>query len=196
MDHSGHNMGNMDDGSQLMSMGNNDTMGNMTGSGNCSMDMGMGMDMGGMNMYFYFGQSATILFKPWETSSPGGMVASCVGIFLLAMVYEGLKYYREFLFRRQYASTRYGTVNNQPREDNKVVMPDGQYTLRNVICSGHHLLQTFLHMLQVTLSYFLMLVFMTYNGWLCISVILGAGVGFFLFGWKKAMVVDVTEHCH
>nr|KAF6315409.1 solute carrier family 31 member 1 [Myotis myotis] len=48
----------------------------------------------------------------------------------------------------------------------------------------------------VVISYFLMLIFMTYNGYLCIAVAAGAGTGYFLFSWKKAVVVDITEHCH
>lgn len=59
-----------------------------------------------------------------------------------------------------------------------------------------HLYQSFLHLIQVTLSLMLMLVFMTYNTYLCIAVVFGAMVGYFLFGWKKSVVVDVTEHCH
>lgn len=91
---------------------------------------------------------------------------------------------------------------------------------RPTICSKLHFFQTFLHLIQVTLSFLLMLIFMTYNTWLCLAVVLGAGTGFFLFGWdinlyfailtvfqlnfpacshysyKKSVVVDVTEHCH
>ncbi|KAL1378798.1 hypothetical protein pipiens_015342 [Culex pipiens pipiens] len=59
-----------------------------------------------------------------------------------------------------------------------------------------HLFQTFLHIVQVTLSFLLMLIFMTYNTWLCLAVVLGAALGYFLFGWKKSVIVDVTEHCH
>lgn len=62
--------------------------------------------------------------------------------------------------------------------------------------SAMHAFQTCLHIVQITLSYFLMLIFMTYNIWLCIAVVLGAAVGYFLFGWKKSVIVDVTEHCH
>ena len=62
--------------------------------------------------------------------------------------------------------------------------------------SGSHLTQTVLHVVQVFVSYCLMLVFMTYNVWLCLAVILGAGAGYFFFGWKRAVVVDVNEHCH
>lgn len=51
-------------------------------------------------------------------------------------------------------------------------------------------------MVQVTLSYLLMLVFMTYNTWLCLSVVLGAGVGYFFFGYKRLTTIDANEHCH
>ena len=59
-----------------------------------------------------------------------------------------------------------------------------------------HAIQTLLHVIQVTVSYMLMLVFMTYNVWLCLAVVLGAGLGYFLFGWRRASVVDINEHCH
>ena len=59
-----------------------------------------------------------------------------------------------------------------------------------------HLLQSFLHLIQVTVSLMLMLIFMTYNSWLCLSVVLGAMIGYLIFGWKKSIVMDLTEHCH
>ena len=67
---------------------------------------------------------------------------------------------------------------------------------RTSIFSLAHLLQTLLHILQIVISYFLMLIFMTYNVWLCIAVALGAGCGYFAFGWKRALIVDINEHCH
>lgn len=62
--------------------------------------------------------------------------------------------------------------------------------------SSMHIYQTLLHILQVTISFLLMLIFMTYNVWLCLAVVIGAAGGYFLFGWKKSVIVDVTEHCH
>lgn len=67
---------------------------------------------------------------------------------------------------------------------------------RPTIFSLMHFYQSVLHLVQVTLSLMLMLIFMTYNTWLCLAVVFGAMVGYFLFGWKKSVVVDVTEHCH
>lgn len=59
-----------------------------------------------------------------------------------------------------------------------------------------HLILTILHMVQMTLAYFLMLIVMTYNSWLCASVVVGSTVGYFLFGWRKTSIVDVSDHCH
>lgn len=62
--------------------------------------------------------------------------------------------------------------------------------------SASHYVQTLLHLVQLVLSYFLMLIVMTFNVWLFISVVLGCAVGYFFFGWQKGPLVDITEHCH
>lgn len=49
------------------------------------------------------------------------------------------------------------------------------------ICSCPHLTQTAIHVVHVVLGYLLMLVVMTYQVYLGIAVILGAGLGYFLF---------------
>ncbi len=58
------------------------------------------------------------------------------------------------------------------------------------------MIQTLLHIIQMALSYALMLIAMTYNTYLLIAVILGAGLGHFLFGWRRSSVLDHNEHCH
>ncbi len=57
------------------------------------------------------------------------------------------------------------------------------------------IIQAALYMIQGILSYALMLVFMTYNVWLCLSLILGMGLGYVLFGHRR-MTLDYDEHCH
>ena len=60
-----------------------------------------------------------------------------------------------------------------------------------------HILPVDCSELQIVVSYCLMLIFMTYNVWLCLAVALGAAIGYFMFGWKKTVVVEVGgEHCH
>lgn len=147
-----------------------------------------------MAMYFHTGFTETILFKDWAVSSVAGMVGSVVGVFFMAALYEALKYFREHLFRLHFSSMSYSSVAVTGRDGR--TLTEVHQIVRNRMVSWPHLLQTFLHMVQMVISYFLMLIFMTYNVWLCLGVILGAGFGYFIFGWKKASVVDVTDHCH
>lgn len=181
-DHMGH--GNM----QHAGMDHSMHMQKEAVSGACS-----NMGMHGMSMFFHAGYCETVLFESWKISSIGGLIGSMIGIMIMATLYEGLKYYREYLFWKTYSSLQYRSVTmpqekNVVAEDNRVVQP--------TMLSWMHSFQTFLHIVQVILSYFLMLIFMTYNVWLCIAVVLGAAIGYFLFGWKKSVIVDVTEHCH
>jgi len=62
---------------------------------------------------------------------------------------------------------------------------------------AHHLLQTVLHFVQFGLAYLLMLIAMTFNVWLFLSILVGAALGYFLFNYKKSLYVDIThDHCH
>lgn len=149
----------------------------------------------GMRMTFYFGyEGVELLFTGLMIRSPGEMVGACVGVFLMAVLYEGLKIGREILLRRSQVNVRYNSMP-LPGADGTVLM-ETHKTVGQQMLSSAHFLQTLLHIVQVVVSYFLMLIFMTYNGYLCIAVAAGAGTGYFLFSWRKAVVVDITEHCH
>ncbi|XP_076232358.1 copper transporter 1A isoform X2 [Calliopsis andreniformis] len=195
MDHSNMH-GSMDHGSMDHGSMNHDSMDHSSmhhivqaASAEVCADMGMH----GMSMTFHGGYCENVLFESWKISSVGSLIGSMIGIMIMAALYEGLKYYREYLFWKTYNALQYRSVTmpaekNVVAEDNRVVQP--------TMLSWMHTFQTFLHIVQIVLSYFLMLIFMTYNVWLCFAVVFGAAVGYFLFGWKKSVIVDVTEHCH
>ncbi|XP_063972803.1 high affinity copper uptake protein 1-like isoform X3 [Diachasmimorpha longicaudata] len=200
VDHANENH-HMDRGAMAHDMMDHSAMGH-TGMDHASMGhsagaaapacSGHGMH-GMMSMAFHGGYCETVLFDTWKISSMGGLIGSMIGIIIMAALYEGLKYYREYLFWKTYNALQYRSVSmpaekNVVAEDNRVVQP--------TMISQMHFFQTFLHIVQIVLSYFLMLIFMTYNTWLCSAVVLGAAIGYFLFGWKKSVIVDVTEHCH
>jgi len=149
----------------------------------------------GMKMSFYFGyENIELLFQGIIINTPGEMVGACFAMFILAILYEGLKVGREYLLKRNMVNVRYNSMT-VPGGDGTVMM-ETHKTAGPKMCSLSHLFQTFLQVVQVWVSYLLMLVFMTYNGYLCIAVSLGSGAGYFLFSWKKTTVVDITEHCH
>ena len=66
------------------------------------------------------------------------------------------------------------------------------YVLRPV-----HWLQTLLHFIQLWLGLCLMLVFMTFNVYLCLAVTLGGTIGYFSFAWiQHADQRYGAEVCH
>ncbi|KAK2719925.1 high affinity copper uptake protein 1-like [Artemia franciscana] len=181
------------------------------GGGGCGGGGGHG-GHGGMIMYFHFGyENETVLFQGWTLNSVEALIGTCIGIFFLAIFYEGLKYFREYLYKKSAAAVvQYSSVS-EPQLSNgngaTTIQPkprtmsasdlDGIITIQPMqMLSGSHFAQTLLHLAQITLSYFLMLIVMTYNAWLMIAICAGSAVGYFLFGWSKAHVVDITEHCH
>jgi len=207
MDHSSMNHAAMDHGSMDHSTMDHSTMdhGTMDHSKMDHSKMGHGgMDMD-MMMYFHVGVKETILFKGWVTTNVGELIGSCIVLFVAALLYEGLKVFREeLLVRAQQELYQRNSPETLPTNDDtpdngvgsdQVIIQSGPTTL-NRILNKWHCLQSFLHIVQVTVSYMLMLVFMTYNVWLCLAVVLGAGTGYFCFGWRKQSTVDVNEHCH
>merc|ERR1711976_1110152 len=120
---------------------------------------------GGAAAYFHLSYEAVILFMEWATNDWQTMLYACIVIAIVSALYEGLKYMREFLLHRVRRRDAYSK------------------SCCTMFCTCMHLLQTVLHIIQVAVSYALMLVFMTFNGWLCIAVLAGAGLGHLIFGW-------------
>ncbi|KHJ40904.1 Ctr copper transporter family protein [Trichuris suis] len=162
--------------------------------------LGRHMDM--MAMSFHGGYQETILFSFWKTCTVGGFVGSFIGILLLAVLYEGLKTFRESLFRRSVLSAASTCSNGQacPSQTDSVTQSGVvstykvMYRLKPV--SIGHAIQSAMHMLQLLISYVLMLVVMTFNTWLLFAVVIGAGIGYLLFGWRRALATEPCEHCH
>jgi copper transporter 1 len=146
------------------------------------------------------------------------MFGSCLFFFILAILYELLKYSRQVHLNKSECrvcevviNPENGTDSNSTQEspsyshsvDDKTRHPlqrEEVGTKRSKIkmLSMAHLIQTVLYMLQIFISYLLMLGFMLFNIWICLAVILGAGVGYFCIGTRKvnAYAVYVEDHCH
>ena len=86
-----------------------------------------------MMMYFHGGYNETILFEFWKISTLGGkvswvgsqendvfsspgLIASMIGCFLLGILYEGLKFLREFLINSELRRSTYTNVGPTPVE--------------------------------------------------------------------------------
>ncbi|XP_055695629.1 high affinity copper uptake protein 1 [Lutzomyia longipalpis] len=145
-----------------------------------------------MQMIFHLGHCEAILFKSWTVSEVGGFVGAAILIFVVAVLYEGLKYLREKL----YYDAHQMEFSQQDKEGSTQNLRNTSKPIRQQIFNKAHIIQTFLHLIQVSVSYALMLIVMTYNVWLFLAVVLGACAGYLFFGWIRNRSVDITEHCH
>ncbi|RIA89868.1 Ctr copper transporter family-domain-containing protein [Glomus cerebriforme] len=117
-----------------------------------------------------------IIFSWWRVNNIGFLILSCFIIAALAASFEFLRF-----ILRKYDSSIYSSSHSQLQEgrDTEEIQSQNNDEIR--ITFVQQLVRTLIHTFQVTLSFLLMLVFMTYNGFLMISVIVGAAIGYFFF---------------
>lgn len=143
-------------------------------------------------MTFGVSSSVTLLFDFWDVHSPAGMVVSVLVVLLLTVLYEVLKVWRLWLGNpSKLTQSPYdapssshcdsiSVLDSSPSESSltpiaSVVTP--QSTRNSWLL---HIIQTVLHMLQVSLAYMLMLCVMSYNTWIFLGVITGSVLGYFI----------------
>jgi len=130
---------------------------------------------GGHYGYFHFSYHTVLLFEQWTTHSWPALIGSCVVALLFAMLYELVKFGRKQLRNKSKDQTHEGC---------------------SAFCNHMHLIQTLLEVLQVFLGYVVMLLVMSFNVAICISIMLGVGLGYYLFGWYTAEnEYDNIGHC-
>ncbi|CED84906.1 Copper transporter [Phaffia rhodozyma] len=139
-----------------------------------------------MHMLFNWQVEDTcVVFRSWHISNWLGMVMSCLAIILIALGYEWTKHKLALYDRRVAASlfpartspSRTSSGMSSPTQDSPTY-PIGYVvgippTARLVRATGYAL--------SVFISFFLMLVFMTYNGYLILATVVGAGVGHYVY---------------
>ncbi|CAF0852412.1 unnamed protein product [Rotaria sp. Silwood1] len=165
-----------------------------------------------MAMTFHGGFKEQILFEQWHTQTMGAFIGSWLLIFFVAVLYEGLKTVRDQLLKRDgcpcgqererqpsllhHQGQQYDNSNNNNDLIPRVQTVKACTHKRARLLSLNHLIQTILHILQMGISYLLMLIAMTFNIYLFAAIILGAGLGHFLFAWRRMFIIDYNEHCH
>ncbi|KAJ6112125.1 hypothetical protein N7523_008186 [Penicillium sp. IBT 18751x] len=188
-----------------------------------SHDMGHGgmdhgdMDMGGqcnMNMVFtWSSENLCIIFRWWRVTGPLSFILSLILIVLLTAGYEGVR-----AVTRRYEAAHYQRLNSFPvssatggedgilgqsianvsegirpisgerspllvgRDNRAAVARQGRITLAA------------LYAIQVFYSFFIMLLFMTYNGMIMLAVAVGAFVGY--LGFADGTPAAKSVACH
>ncbi|KAK2002245.1 ctr copper transporter [Colletotrichum falcatum] len=148
--------------------------GNMGGHG---MGGGMG-DRCSMNMLFTWDtKNLCIVFRQWHVRSTSGLIVSLLLVVALAAGYEALR-----AASRRYENSVNKRVESLPRREQAEASRSA------------HLLKAALYAAQNFYAFMLMLVFMTYNGWVMVAVAIGAFVGYAVFGSSTSSTKD--NACH
>ncbi|KAI6647301.1 High affinity copper uptake protein 1-like [Oopsacas minuta] len=149
-------------------------------------------------MYFTTSTDVFVLFKEFHVQTPGQMVAAFVGVFIFAILSEGLKIVREYV--NYFISTlniRICTSGNSIQEEDRskyepLLPSDKPPQMSNANKNTNefigHITLTLLQTIQYIIGYLLMLIAMTFNLWLFLAVVLGMGTGYFLFAWMKKRI--------
>uniref|UniRef100_H3CCN7 Copper transport protein n=1 Tax=Tetraodon nigroviridis TaxID=99883 RepID=H3CCN7_TETNG len=127
-------------------------------------------------MVFYVSSRVTLLFDGWDVQGPVGMALSVLVVMLLTVFYELFKVWRVRLETKSELARQY-TPPPPDGGDGSTAAGSSQSELS---FRALHVTQTFLHVLQVTLGYMLMLCVMSYNTWIFLAVLAGSGLGYFI----------------
>lgn len=145
-------------------------------------------DVGGMpmpmSMSFNFDVNPVLLFSFWQPKDAVTLAASCLLIFFMTVAFEALKAYREKLY-----------IDSRSSPNTQLLSSEESPSCKSMFHPSH-LLQTVLYTAQITLGYSLMLLFMSFNGFVAITIIVGAAFGFLITGWKKFLMLEMaSDHC-
>ncbi|EAW09411.1 low-affinity Cu transporter [Aspergillus clavatus NRRL 1] len=179
------------------------------------------MDMGGkcnMNMLFTWStKDLCIVFRQWHINGPLSLLVSLLVIVLLTAGYEGIrqitrKYEAAQAQRLSAVGVTTATSGNEYADEvadeaatafhaNLThTLPDASSPLvvgrdnRRAVERRGKITLAALYAVQVFYSFFIMLLFMTYNGFIMLAVAVGAFVGYLVFGDNQSAAKTVACH--
>jgi len=147
-------------------------------------------------MTFYWGTKVTILFDSWAVAEGdyGWYWGSLAIVFFFGFVQELIAFLR---LRLPPAKPKSSKANKNSDGGIHLEMEEGKtcedggchtssgsptlMTRRERLSSWSTWVRILLYVLHISWSYVLMLVFMTYNGGVCISMLLGLAAGYLVF---------------
>ncbi|KAF3279447.1 hypothetical protein TWF970_004007 [Orbilia oligospora] len=154
-------------------------------SAHANMDMGHG-DMGdrcSMNMLFTWDPTnLCIIFRSWHIRGTVSLIFSLLAIVALTAGYE---FVREV--SRRYEAKLEAKRGILTVDESSSLLPGREGPGGTTIQKDGQLIKALLYALQVFYSFFIMLLFMTYNGWVMLAVAVGAFVGYMIWGNTSAV---------
>ncbi len=145
---------------------------------------------------------AGFLTDTWHIENNGTFAASCIGAVLLVVCLEAMRRLsREFERRilqswRDQAQAQVADGSSIQKDDHSPLNGRGKLSRTTVVMFRasplQQLVRAVFHAAILGLAYIIMLLVMSYNGYIIICVLVGAGLGKFICDWMT-MVISVTE---
>jgi len=150
---------------------------------------GMGNAMCSMNMLFTWNtRNLCIIFRWWHIRSTVDLVFSLLAVVALTAGYEALRQ-----LSRRYESWVEKTQEEVPTiTENTPFLWSGRN--QGEVSKRAHIIKAVLYAVQNFYAFMLMLLFMTYNGWVMLAVGVGAFLGYLLFGTNTSATKDGACH--
>ncbi|KAK5657085.1 hypothetical protein OQA88_3613 [Cercophora sp. LCS_1] len=182
-DHSHHMMGHGD-----MDHGDHGMPG-MDGPAKCSMNM----------LFTWDWRNVCVVFRQWQITSPLSLVFTLLGVVAITAGYEalreGIRRYEASANKRLETVPRDGSIDDEVEpvaETTPFFLRPGQN--KDEVTRRAHLIKSVLYGIQNFYAFMIMLIFMTYNGWIMVAVSVGAGIGFLLFGGRTTAAKETACH--
>ncbi|KAL2136245.1 hypothetical protein VTI74DRAFT_4678 [Chaetomium olivicolor] len=190
MDHSGHGHHQMDHSSHG-GMGH----GGMGGGHMCNMNM----------LFTWDTTNLCIVFRQWHITSNLSLVLSLAAIVAICAGYEalreGIRRYEAVLSKRVETVPLPRSPSPSPRHSGEVSHTErtpfislGAGQSRGHVARRAHVTKAMLYGIQNFYAFMIMLIFMTYNGWVMIAVSVGAGLGYLVFGGSTPVTKETACH--
>lgn len=156
-----------------------------------NMDHGDMGPMCSMNMLFTWNtNNLCIVFRWWHVRTTTDLILSLLAVVALTAGYEAL---REGARRYEsWVAKRREEIPNGAVTENTPFLWSGRNQVE--VSKRAHVVKALLYALQTFYAFMLMLLFMTYNGWVMISVGVGSFVGFLLFGTGFSATKETACH--
>lgn len=142
-----------------------------------------------MNMLFTWDtEDLCIVFRWWHIQSTAGLIFSLVAVVALGAGYEAIRS----------GSRRYESWAAKRQDEIPPITESTPlwWTGRNQVevTKRAHVIKAVIYAVQNFYAFMLMLVFMTYNGWVMVAVSVGAFVGYLFFGTNTSSTKDTACH--
>lgn len=122
-------------------------------------------------MIWNWNYTNTIVFSWWRTSTGLGLITACGLVAIISMLYELVAGYQRFLDQKAWA---------EDRAFSSLSLAPGPPATSSAMPSPWA--RAFFYGMRCYLGILLMLIMMTFNGFLIVAIIIGAIIGHYLIG--------------